>query len=612
MIPHNWTSSLLSNEHLMSASTYTSLATRLLTILLFCGTTYGQSTADALGGGGVASGASASAIEACCQVLRLATDQTDKRPVQLTDYGGFNYLLSNSIREGATYGSLTKSHPSGGQVWRYETDSPTELTGFTVTNEGEFLIVGKSVTGGVEDALIIKVQTDGAVDWIRKYGRAGDDEFTSIVRNPNSNSTNNYYLLSSESRSGGQTQGGAIASVYRSTDDIQFPSGSYQMRYPSVSLASGGSSTEQLWRKIVALPNDQSIIVGQSIQPDSRGILLKIDAEGQSLGGIAASLGTKYIDAINVADTLVVVAGYQTDNATGVPRDVSTLWVMPTDFATYHKISWPRDEVQEITSITHGRVQGNTMIFVGAISSEGRAIVIRLEIQLSPDVQSIGSDPEDTSKTTAKKQVSDPNFSYNPYFVSNTSISYSVDITANEVSDVQLQTARNGQYLLYAHARRSAAESNLNLYYGRLSFDFSEPCLRRVFLNPMTSDFGSLTKISAQATSTSLPNPDNSLGWGSRPISAIQRCSPDSIDGCREAYPIPTQGYFRLVPSADCAGKELTLEVLDAYGRVLSTRSTTGTDAVTIDITDSPRGTYIVRWKDQTGRVLHTASVLLT
>ena len=539
---------------------------------------------------------SASSTESsCCQVLRLAVDplgQASQLPVQLSDYGGFNYILSNETVNGLSYGVLTKNHSTGSQEWRYRLSIPSRALSFTHTRDGHFLIAGSTMGGTTDASLLARINPSGTAEWVHTYTQGQNEKFTDITKEVHANGSESYYMIRRRSPTEND--------IYRTTATVS--SFNNSKRYNT--LATGATPLDFTWHKLVASPAEELIAVGEINSSPQRGVVHKVDATGNIVAGKISQDNIRYTDAVRYNNDLIVISGEQEETPGG--SMTPTLWIADNDLKFYDEIRWPDSLAGGVTSLTTARIRDTTFLYVGAVTTSQKAAVIRLSIDSFISGLTLVANDIDWARTlAAAAAINDYGFTRKDAFT--------IDTAAITAASVEVQTSRNGQSLLYAHGRTALGDNKYNLYYGQLSLDLTEPCIKNYDHYPIIRTVVNTENNSPDVNTASLPGYTSRSGvWIEDGNRAEQRCHFTDLDGCQLAYPMPTWGYFKLVPGAECAGKMLMLEVLNAQGRVVLSGAVSGSRAALIDISDSPRGIYLVKWKDQNGKVLHSSMIQLT
>lgn len=110
-----------------------------------------------------------------------STDTSIREFVKVRTLADGSIIHAGQADEGADANfSITKTLPDGTIIWQKVVGTPglDVLKNFIVTQDGGFVLVGWTLapTSDFSNALIVRLTSDGEVEWTRQFGGADDDE----------------------------------------------------------------------------------------------------------------------------------------------------------------------------------------------------------------------------------------------------------------------------------------------------------------------------------------------------------------------------------------------------------------------------------------------------
>lgn len=171
--------------------------------------------------------------------------------------------------------SLTKTGPDGTITWQkiVGTEGLDVLKNFIITSDGGFVMVGWTIpTGGTyADALVIKVNANGELDWARNFGGTDDDEAFGATELSNGD-----FLITGTTYSFGPKLRNAFAFRITNNGDMVW----------SKAYAKGSYN---YFIDAIALPNGEAIACGYTWLTTGSTIFdpmfVKLDADGNAIWG---------------------------------------------------------------------------------------------------------------------------------------------------------------------------------------------------------------------------------------------------------------------------------------------------------------------------------------
>jgi hypothetical protein len=205
-----------------------------------------------------------------------STDSSIREFVKVRTLNDGTIFHGGQADEGADANiSLTKTSPDGTINWQkiVGTEGLDVLKNFIITSDGGFVLVGWTIpTGGTyADALVIKLNANGELDWARNFGGTDDDEAFGATELSNGD-----FLITGTTYSFGPKLRNAFAFRITNSGDMvwskAYAKGSYNYFIDAISL-----------------PNGESIACGYTWLTTGSTIFdpmfVKLDADGNAIWG---------------------------------------------------------------------------------------------------------------------------------------------------------------------------------------------------------------------------------------------------------------------------------------------------------------------------------------
>lgn len=205
-----------------------------------------------------------------------STDSSIREFVKVRTLSDGSIFHAGQADEGADANfSLTKTSPDGTILWQKTvgTEGLDVLKNFIISSDGGFVLVGWTIpTGGTyADALMIKLDANGDLDWARSFGGTDDDEAFSATELSNGD-----LLLTGTTYSFGPKLRNSFACRVSPTGDLVW----------SKAYAKG---TYNYFIDAIAQPNGEAIACGYTWLTTGSTIFdpmfVKLDADGNAIWG---------------------------------------------------------------------------------------------------------------------------------------------------------------------------------------------------------------------------------------------------------------------------------------------------------------------------------------
>ena len=138
----------------------------------------------------------------CCDNFKLIGDENQNAVWSIQGIDNFIYLAGSSRMNNQTFATFKKIDSNDNIVWQYILNEQSAFFDFVATDDGSFLIVGRTEPSNPptnNQSILMKISSDGIVDFIRMYDNNARELFRRIMKHPfplNPNAP--YYVTASQ------------------------------------------------------------------------------------------------------------------------------------------------------------------------------------------------------------------------------------------------------------------------------------------------------------------------------------------------------------------------------------------------------------------------------
>jgi len=247
----------------------------------------------------------------CCNNINIYGNLLDDVPYRIKSYNGFTYLAATTAINGTTtVATFSKFDTNNMLIWEYQFNVKSRIADFTMTDNGDFLLVGQlPISTSNYRSLLAKVDDNGNLLFTKVYENNAREGFNRIIKHPFPvDPSFPFYIAGHENVSNNPS--------YDDNSHLHNIDANGNVKW-SVEYKYGQDT--QIFRSMTPMANGNLLMAGNSVfNPASYlAVLVKVDGlNGSILHESESNVKVVYQGCTELSDGSIVVSGIFDDNNT--------------------------------------------------------------------------------------------------------------------------------------------------------------------------------------------------------------------------------------------------------------------------------------------------------